>query len=254
MAENLQTSTRALESEKEKVSGLLQAQQELTAGVSHELRTPAAVISGYLESLRSHWKNSPPEVIDRDLETASNEAGRLKKILNDLLDLSQANANRLSVSIQPVSLEEILQHTLHVFQPLAWESKRVEVTAEIPADLPAVMADPTRLEQALLNLVQNGLRHTSPGGLVAISAEISNDWAQVNVEDTGEGITPQDLPHIWERFYRGNGQTEFRGEGGAGLGLAIVKEFIEAMDGQVSVQSCPGQGSIFSVRLRIAKE
>jgi len=252
MAENIQSSAKVLKSEKEKVSELLQVQQELIAGVSHELRTPAAVISGYLESLRNRWQSDPPDIIDRDLQTISDEAARLKNILNDLLDLSQAKANRFSIYLQPVSLTETMKHIFNVFQPLAWESKRVEFTLDIPSNLPMILADPKRLEQILFNLAQNSLRHTSPGGLVAVAIFQSADRIQVDVADTGEGISPEDMPHIWEKFYRGN-ETSISAKDGTGLGLAIVKELTEAMGGQVNVESKPGQGSVFSLQFPIVK-
>ena len=135
--------------------------------------------------------------------------------------------------------------------PLAWQTGRVEVVSDIPAHLPPVLADPVRLDQVLANLLRNAIRHTPPGGLVAVRAFVDSNAVRFDVCDTGEGIPAEDLPHIWERFYRGaNGRS--RDSGGAGLGLALVKELTEAMGGSVSVESAPDQGACFTVRLLLA--
>ena len=114
--------------------------------------------------------------------------------------------------------------------------------------LPLALADEGRLEQILTNLLRNGIRHTPPGGIVAVVVSPVDNWVQVEVRDTGEGIAPQDLPLIWGRFYRGSeGQPNL--ESGAGLGLALVKELTESMGGTVAVESTLGEGSVFKVRL-----
>jgi signal transduction histidine kinase len=133
--------------------------------------------------------------------------------------------------------------------PLAWRQRRVEVLADVAPDVPLAIADRQRLEQVLSNLLSNALRHTSPGGLVAVAvAPGPNDEVRIEVRDTGEGIDPEDLPHVFDRFFRGRNN----GEVGAGLGLAVVAELTAAMGGQVSATSSPGQGSCFEVRLRVA--
>jgi two-component system sensor histidine kinase BaeS len=131
---------------------------------------------------------------------------------------------------------------------VAWERGRVEVLATPPTPPLRVLADSGRLEQVVGNLVANAVRHTPPGGLVVLSAAAAGDAVSIEVKDTGEGIAAEDLPHIWERFYRGAGAPA----GGAGLGLALVKELSEAMGGAVDVESTPDQGSVFVVRLPAA--
>src|SRR5690606_6300326 len=122
------------------------------------------------------------------------------------------------------------------------------VMAEAQPETPPALADPARLEQALVNLVRNAVRHTPPGGIVALSVSATPEAVLVAVRDTGEGIAPEELPQIWEPFYRG---ARARGEdaGGAGLGLALVRELTEAMGGAVTVESEPGAGSCFTLRL-----
>jgi signal transduction histidine kinase len=132
--------------------------------------------------------------------------------------------------------------------PLAWRSGRVDVVAELPDNLPPARADEVRLEQVFSNLLRNAIRHTPPGGIVAVVAVAEEAAIRIEVRDTGEGIAAEDLPHIWERFYRGaNARAHDRR--GAGLGLALVKAYVEAMGGQVAVTSAPGEGSCFTLRL-----
>ena len=132
--------------------------------------------------------------------------------------------------------------------PLAWQANRIEVVAEVPSALPPALVDANRLEQALQNLLHNAVRHTSPGGIVAVAVAAEPEALVLHVKDTGEGIAPQDLPRIWERFY----QAKNAGNGigtGTGLGLALVKEWIEAMGGSVAAESVLGEGSCFTIRL-----
>jgi signal transduction histidine kinase len=133
--------------------------------------------------------------------------------------------------------------------PLAWQSGRVEVVADVSKAVPTACVDVERLEQVLANLLRNGVRHTPPGGIVAAVMFAEANCVVIEVRDTGEGIAPDDLPHIWERFYRGQSSDA---RDSAGLGLAIVKELTEAMGGSVSVESTVGQGSRFTVWLRRA--
>jgi signal transduction histidine kinase len=130
--------------------------------------------------------------------------------------------------------------------PLAWSQRRVQVLAELPAEVPVARADAQRVEQIISNLLGNAIRHTPPGGLVAATASADDAHVSIEVRDTGDGIAPEDLPHVFERFYRGRGED---GRAGLGLGLALVKELAEAMGGSASVSSAPGEGSCFSVRL-----
>jgi signal transduction histidine kinase len=142
----------------------------------------------------------------------------------------------------------VVQRRVEAMAPLAWQKGRVEVVAEVSPDLPPALADAGRLEQVLINLLRNGVRHTPPGGIVAVMVAGEADTIRIDVRDTGEGIPAEELPRVWERFSRGEGSR--KDSRGAGLGLALVKELVEAMHGTVGVESVVGRGTCFTVRLQ----
>jgi len=135
-----------------------------------------------------------------------------------------------------------------LMRPLAQREGMITLVVEAPPGLPRAMADPDRLRQIISNLVRNAVRHTPDGGIIVMSVAREDPWVVVSVADTGEGIAPEHLPHIFERFYRVD-QARTRSSGGAGLGLAIVREFVELMGGKVTVESTVGEGSCFRVYL-----
>ncbi|HLA43972.1 MAG TPA: ATP-binding protein, partial [Aggregatilineales bacterium] len=248
MAEELEKALIALQQERDTVTGLLQNQRELTASVSHELRTPIAVIRGNLEALQSGVEDSPPA----EIQTIEREVLRLQTLIEDLFTLSRADVGQLTLRCVATDITPVIEHVVKASARQARERAEVKIMAKVPENLPPVLIDAGRLEQILSNLVQNAVRHTLPGGLVVISAadEHENGQMLISVHDTGQGIPPDDLPHIWNRFYRGtigNSATP-----GTGLGLAVVKQLTEAMDGTVSVESTVGQGSRFDLRFPLA--
>jgi signal transduction histidine kinase len=143
----------------------------------------------------------------------------------------------------PIDGIALIQRVIETVAPMAWRINKIEMVTKLPKWLPNIVADESRLEQVLRNLIHNSLRHTPPGGVVIISAHEANGYAEIVVQDTGEGIASENLPHIWERYYR---DAE---NGGTGLGLALVKSFVEAMHGGVSVTSVPNEGACFTIRL-----
>jgi signal transduction histidine kinase len=235
MAADLQSSSRAIQAERDTIAGLVEIQRELTAGVSHELRTPAATILAHSESLLHDPDVLSNDFIRGNLEVIAHEAGRLQSILTDLLTLSQNQTGRVSLRLQPVSVEAVVKSVFDNLAPLAWNQKRVQVIADLSSDLQHALTDPGRLEQILINLIQNGIRHTPPGGLVIISAGNEAEWIWLEIADTGEGISAQDLPHIWEPFYRAHHPDEVSSDGGFGLGLSLVKEMVEVVGGRIEV-------------------
>jgi signal transduction histidine kinase len=246
MAGELQHTLDDLQTERDTVARLLQSRRVLVANVSHELRTPVATMRALLESVLARWQAAPPVSLRRDLEVMEGEVQRLQRLIDDLGLLAQTDAGGLSLEVAPTDVAAIVRRMVDAQAPLAWQSGRVQVVADVPGALPWADVDEARLEQVLANLVRNAVRHTPPGGIVAVAARAEERTVQIEVRDTGEGIMPEDLPHIWERFYRGQ---NVRGQGGrgAGLGLALVKELIEAMGGTVEVESVMGQGSCFKV-------
>jgi len=263
MADKLEGTLRDLQSERDRVAQLLQSRRELIANVSHELRTPVATVRALLDSVLERGQDTSPS-LQHDLTVVQSEVTRLQGLIDDLFTLSRAEAGGLALDCRATDVSSVVKRMVEAIKPLAWQSGRVEVVADIPQDLPPAHADVERLEQVLANLLRNGVRHTPPGGIVAAiaSAEAASaetacaetEQVVIEVRDTGHGIVPDDLPYIWERFYRGqNGVAhDSVARDGAGLGLAIVKDLIEAMGGSVSVESTVGQGSRFVVRLRRA--
>jgi signal transduction histidine kinase len=244
MTTSLKTNIDALRSEREKVAALLATRRELMANVSHELRTPIATVRAYLDSaLRQHGHTGDVMISHNDLEIIQRETLRLQTLIDDLFALSRAEVDQLAIRTAPVDAAALIQRMIETVAPLAWQVNRVEFVSNIPAWLPKVLADAPRLEQVLRNLIHNSLRYTPPGGLVIVSAQETPDAVEIQVKDTGQGIDPEHLPHIWDRYYRDSEN------GGTGIGLALVKSFIEAMHGQVSAVSTPGEGSCFTITL-----
>jgi signal transduction histidine kinase len=248
MAGDLERTLRDLYVQKNTISRLLDSRRELVASVSHELRTPVATVRATLESILSRQAETSPDALRHDLEVIDAEIVRLQGLIDDLFTLARADAAGLALACQPLDVAPVIQRMVDALAPLAWSSGRVELVTELPADLPLASADEARLAQILSNLLRNAIRHTPPGGIVAVIAAAEENTVRIDVRDTGEGIAGEDLPHIWERFYRGI-SSERAEKGGAGLGLALVKELTEAMGGTVEVESVVGQGSCFTVRL-----
>jgi signal transduction histidine kinase len=219
--------------------------RNLLADVAHELRTPLSVLQGNLRAILDDVY-----ALDKaEVARLYDETRLLSRLVNDLHALAQAEAGQLALNRQPTQLAELVQSTATAFGAAA-DAKGVSLNWQIPADLPPVMADPARLTQVLHNLLDNALRHTPAGGSIALRAGCDDGDVWLAVQDSGEGISPQDLPHVFDRFYRAD-LARSRATGGAGLGLAIVRAIVEAHGGGVSAASPgePGQGSTFTLRL-----
>jgi signal transduction histidine kinase len=247
MAADLERATSEIETERDKVVTLLESRRDLIANVSHELRTPVATVKGYLESALAD-DGAEPTDLRHDLEVMEREIERLQGLIDDLFTLARAEVDGLALNVQPADVGPVVQGRVDAMAPLAWQAGRVEIVAEIPPEPPVALADPDRLEQVLINLLRNGVRHTPPGGIVAVLVAAEEESVRIEVRDTGDGIPPDELCHVWERFYRGT-EAQVKDERGAGLGLALVKELTEAMGGSVRVESEVGKGSCFTLRL-----
>ncbi len=241
MASHLEGTLSDLSAERDRVTGLLDAQKQLVAGVSHELRTPVATVRGYLDSALHRDGALPPD-LRADLDTAEREATRLEGLIDDLFTLSRAQVGRLELRLEPTDVAALVRQQVDAQAPLAWRQREVQVLAETSSDAPMAYADAQRVTQMVSNLLSNAVRHTPPGGIIVAAVHGDSDTVSIDVRDTGEGIPAEALPRVFERFYRGS-------DGGSGLGLSLVKELAESMRGSVSVSSTVGEGSTFSVRL-----
>lgn len=237
-----------LQQERQKVDHLLKNQRDLAAVVSHELRTPITVIRAYVENNLMERSSALPGEVRRDLETVHHEILSLQSLVDDLFTLSRLDAQRLSMDCAWLDLAPVIQRVLAVYQPLAWKDKSIDLSARLPSDLPRIWADAGRLEQVLGNLAQNAIRHTPQGGVVLVTIECFPNQLEVSIIDSGEGISGEDLPHIWERFFRG---SQGSAPGRTGIGLSLVKDLVEAMNGSVGVESRSGEGARFWFRLRV---
>ncbi|MFV9504871.1 MAG: sensor histidine kinase [Oscillochloridaceae bacterium umkhey_bin13] len=225
-----------------RLEALFTAQRRFVADVSHELRTPLAAMQGNLEVLdRGGLAN--PELAAEAVADMRRETARLIRMVNDLLLLAQSDAS-IQLRCEPVELDTLLLEVFRELRPLA-RGVSLRIGAE---DQITIHGDRDRLKQALLNLGVNALQYTPQGGSVTLSLERREGYACVAVADTGVGIAEDDLPHIFERFYRAD-QSRSRHSGGAGLGLSIVKRVAEAHQGHATVASLAGRGSTFAIWL-----
>lgn len=225
---------------------LFSAQRRLVADVSHELRTPLAAMQGNLEVL-ARVGHRDPAVLSESLVDMRRETTRLIRMVNDLLLLAQSEAG-VEIRREPVELDTLLLEIHRDLRVLS-DDIALRIGAE---DQVVIYGDRDRLKQALLNLGANALQHTPPGGCVTLSLVQQNGKACLAVADTGEGIAAEDMPHIFERFYRAD-RSRSRHGGGAGLGLAIVKWIAESHGGHVLVQSVRGEGSTFTICLPLTR-
>jgi signal transduction histidine kinase len=213
--------------------------RQLVSDVAHELRTP-------LTNLRAQLEAMEDGIVPADsasLRSLHEETLLLSRLVEDLQELSLAEAGRLRLDRTRVSPEEALEAVAAAFRASA-AARRITIRLE-PDGAPPVLADPARLSQILRNLVGNAVTHTPDGGDVALTARGEGDSVRFEVRDTGRGIAPEHLPHVFDRFYRADA-SRARASGGAGLGLAIVKHLVEAHDGTVSASSEEGRGTAFS--------
>ncbi len=248
MAADLEQAIADLEQERDRVAGLLRVQHELTAAVSHELRTPVATIQGYLQPALARTEGVADSDIHKDLVIINAEVRRLQKLIDDLFALSRAEVEQLTLAIEPNDVSAVVRRIVDVWKPLSWRQRRVDVICQPEPGDHIALVDANRLEQILTNLVHNAVRHTPPGGIVVVVIGSDAEWVAIDVRDTGEGISAEELPFVWEPFYRGEGDGDLN-DGRTGLGLALVKSMTEAMGGNVRVESQIGQGSCFEVRL-----
>jgi signal transduction histidine kinase len=216
-----------------------QLRKNMVSDVAHELRTPLSNIRGYLEAVQDGIVEPEKDFVDNLFE----EAMLLNRLIDDLQELAQAESGHLYLELTTVNLGQLIQSTVDTLFPIS-QKLSLELTCEIPSDLPKVTADPQRIGQVLRNLINNALDYTPAGGRITIQASLEGDFVRVAVIDTGPGIASEHLPFLFERFYRAD-PSRTRSTGGSGLGLAIVKQLVQVQGGQVGVEIKPGTGSTF---------
>lgn len=230
---------RAFNQTLERLDRLFRSQQRFLADVSHELRTPLTSVRGNLDLMKRFGRYD-----EESMDVIQDEMERMSRLLGDLLLLARADTGGLPLQIGPVELDNVL---FEVYRQV----RRIEkpVSVELTAvDQATILGDEDRLKQLLLNMVDNGLKYTQPGGTVRLSLAKESGWANLIVSDTGVGIPPEDLPHIFDRFYRVD-KARSRAQGGSGLGLAIAKWIVQAHGGAIQVDSTVGQGTTFRITL-----
>ncbi|WP_433742921.1 ATP-binding protein [Falsibacillus pallidus] len=217
--------------------------KDFIANVSHELRTPIAMLQGYSEAIVDDIASTE----DEKKEIAKiiyDESLRMGRLVNELLDLARMEAGHISLNKEQIDFKPFLERVTNKFQGLARE-KNIELSVSTSPDIEWFVFDPDRIEQVLTNLIDNAIRHTPEGGHVEVVQKNRTHGITIDVKDTGSGIPQEDLPFVFERFYKAD-KARTRGRSGTGLGLAIAKNIIDAHKGQISVQSKVGHGTTFS--------
>jgi signal transduction histidine kinase len=216
--------------------------RNLIADVAHELRTPVADIQAYLEAIHDGLMPASQS----NLDSIYDDITLLSRLINDLQLLALADTGRLGLIRQPEDIARVVSGAV-VSMRHQIDTAGLNLTLDLP-DLPGIQIDGQRILQVLRNLLDNAIQHTPRGGTIAVEARVSNGDIEITVSDTGEGISPRDLPHVFDRFYRVD-KSRARSTGGSGLGLTIAKRLIEAHGGKITVQSELGKGSRFSFTL-----
>jgi two-component system sensor histidine kinase BaeS len=233
----------------EKLATSAKLRKQLLANIAHELRTPLAVIQGHLEGMIDGVIEPSP----KQLSSLHEEAVRLNRLITDLRDLSLAEVRQLTLEKQPANMNHLVMRTLGMLKPLT-DEKEIEVRCTLAENLPEVVVDADRMCQVFYNIFVNAIRYSPFNGLIEVNTALINsgekDWLKVSIADHGQGINPEDIPYVFDHFYRGD-KSRDRKNGGSGLGLSIVRQLVENHGGEVTVESVEGKGSIFHVWLLV---
>jgi len=228
---------------------VMRLRRDFVTNASHELRTPIASLKALVETLRDGAIGDPPAA-RHFLERMESEVDSLAQMAEELLELSRLEGEREPLQMAPVAVADLVAPPVEHLRPQA-ERAGVALAVDLPADLPPALADAERVQQVVTNLVHNAVKFTPPGGRVVVSAERAGRDVVIRVRDTGVGIAPEDLPRIFERFYKAD---RSRSGGGTGLGLAIAQHVVRAHGGRIWAESTLGEGSVFSFTLPLAPQ
>lgn len=249
LAADFNRMARRLREAADKQREMEQARRDLVAAVSHDLRTPLASARALVEAV-ADGVVADEETEARYLASVRKELDSLGRLVDDLFELARIDSGTLRLEMEEASLRDLISDTLSSFKPQA-EERGVSLCGEVSAEVDPVLMNPPRLQRVLHNLISNALRHTPPGGSVLVSARPQTKAVRVEVSDTGEGISSEDLPRIFDRSFRGErSRSRAEDHAGAGLGLAIAHGLVEAHGGEIAVESQPGRGTSFFFTLR----
>ncbi|MBB6735236.1 sensor histidine kinase [Cohnella zeiphila] len=249
--EELRMSYADLEESKLGLERMEQSRRQLVSNISHDLRTPMTLLQGYLEALRD-GVISDPKQRDATIRSMIMKVEGLNGLIQDLFELSMLEARRVSMAYETVRLADWRSRLHEEYEPEMRE-KGIAFSSRVEDDtggLAAVRIDEHRMDRVLANLIYNAMRHTPPGGAVTLlfKADEARNLARIDVADTGPGIHPDDLPHLFERFYKSD-KTRHSSSGGGGLGLSIAREIVETHDGHLSAANGEAEGSVFTILL-----
>jgi signal transduction histidine kinase len=250
----VQTLTHAFNSMLARVHSSQQSQRDFVANVSHEMKTPLTSIQGFAQAILDDTADTP-EARKKAAQIIYNEATRMHRMALDLLELARLEAGTADLKMSSVDVGALLRGVVERFLPQAQKAS-VELVVNISEDLPVMIADGDRLAQVFTNLVDNALKFTPPNGRITLSAKKAGSEIEFSVADTGTGVAPEAIRHLFDRFYqadpsRAGGETA-AGRRGAGLGLAIVKEIIQAHGGKIGVRSQVGSGTSFTIQVPLS--
>ena len=250
LANSLNTLSTRLEEKLAQLERLDQTRREFVSNVSHEIKTPLSIMQAFTEALQDGLATNENER-KMYLNNISEEIHRLRRLVNDILDFKRMEEGFEDFDRDHVDLKLIVSSVKNKFNALL-EETGVNLLVRVDSKIPLVFCNRDRIEQVFINLIDNAIRHTPAGGSILITIANKADRVVIEISDTGTGIPEEDLPMIWERFYKAD-KSRTRVQSGTGLGLAIVKRIIEIHKGCINVQSKPGKGTTFTIVLPTKK-
>jgi len=227
----------------DKVQKTQRNQKEFLANVTHELKTPLTSIQGYAQAILDRTSTD----ISMAAGVIFDEANRMQRLVEELLDLAKMEEGQIALQLESINIGELLQAVVTRFEPKSRE-RNIKLACDLD-ELPLIKGDGDRLVQLVTNLVDNAFNHVSEGGSISLQASASDGMVEITLRDSGVGIAPEHLPHIFERFYQADRSRSRKVNKGAGLGLAISREIVLAHRGQIQAESTPGSGATFHVWL-----